>query len=114
MKTSLQKIQDEVRAIDEEMQALSVRRAKLTASITVSGKTRYHRGNPRRPGYYYYSSLSCAPTGGAIGKWNGKTWESLTGWGDYTNRGEEIVWYGEGKSRRDPMSSERVANLGNL
>jgi len=107
MRNKLEKVREEIQEIDKQIESLSARRAKLTSVITVSGKTHYFRGTPRRLGLYHYSSLGCAPMGGAVGRWNGKTWEALPGWGDFTSRGE-VVWYGGGKTRRQPINEPNL------
>lgn len=73
-KLSFEKAQARIIEIGVQMQALSSERNKITAAITVSGRTKYHRGTPTKVGLYHYSSLATAPIGGAIGYWDGHRW----------------------------------------
>ncbi len=101
-KLSLEMARDKIRRIDAQIATLVTQRESISASITIGGGTCYRRGKPNKPGVYHYSSVKCAPMGGAQGYWNGTTWEPLCGWGDFTNRGE-IVWHGEGLDGKQPI-----------
>lgn len=109
-KLSFKNAQDKVLEIDKQIAVLSTQRSNITAAITIAGLTKYHRGKPRKAGVYHYSSVGCAPMGGALGYWNGKNWETYSGWGDFTNRGE-VVWYGEGKNHKQPLQESSIVEI---
>jgi hypothetical protein len=94
---------DRLNAIDAQINALAKERATLSAALYKASKTRYRTGKPKEAGVYHYSSTNCAAIGGGLGKWDGKQWNRFDNWGDFTNRGFPVVWYGEGKDGQQPI-----------
>ena len=64
----------------------------------------YFEGFPSRRGIYHVSIPSLKGCGGALGVYDGTVWKKFNNWGDMTNRGENILWYGEGEDRRQPIT----------
>lgn len=112
MKISLEK---QIKEIDNEISILSAKRIKLESELVKKlqqqNKSKYFSGSPKIPGIYHYSVVSCARYGGALGEWTGKVWKNFRDWGDFTNRGESIVWYGEGNNRKQPLTLTPVKDL---
>ena len=98
--------------IDQSLEKLHAERRKLTEELyyeSVKAKTSMYRGGkPKNPGVYHYSSTDVAHIGGSLGYWDGVRWHSITGWGDFTDRGKPIVWFGEGRQRGQPLSAKQL------
>jgi hypothetical protein len=63
----------------------------------------YFCGEPPRPGIYHTSVPLLNGKGGSFSFWNGDKWMRYKNWGEMHNRKEEVVWYGEGKTRKQPI-----------
>lgn len=96
--------------IDEKIEKLTAQRFALSGRPRKNLKPRYFRGTPDKPGVYHYTCETHEFTGGALGRWTGAAWEKYENWGDFTSRGK-VIWYGEGKTRRLPLSEETIATL---